>query len=135
MSTRCNVRFKGWKEEVQLYRHCDGYPTSILPDLAEAFHKAGGDWETGRAGKSARYLIKYSSGCYEPESHTTAHGDIAYLYTVECRGDSHVGALCEWWVKVECPVYTKNYSIKGWETILDFTEVTEAAKLAEGLEG
>lgn len=40
MSTRCNIHFsysKGEEYEANIYRHCDGYPSAILPDLGQFF--------------------------------------------------------------------------------------------------
>ena len=38
MSTRCQIRFmKKGGTSVQIYRHSDGYPESVIPDLYEFF--------------------------------------------------------------------------------------------------
>ena len=38
MSTRCNIRFMhGDKVHANIYRHTDGYPQSIIPDLRRFF--------------------------------------------------------------------------------------------------
>ena len=100
MSTRANVRITseglgGW-EEVQLYRHCDGYPTSVLPSLAKAFEWSGGGWEAGRPAKAAAFIIaanyepaREQNGVrylpytpYEPDTDLQLHGDIEWLYRV-----------------------------------------------------
>lgn len=49
MSTRCQVTVQqhgiGWDQKVTMYRHCDGYPSSILPSLAKAFKMLDADRE------------------------------------------------------------------------------------------
>jgi len=38
MSTRCQIRFmKKGGTTVQIYRHSDGYPESVIPDLYDFF--------------------------------------------------------------------------------------------------
>ncbi len=87
-----------WREEVQLYRHCDGYPTSVLPSLLKAFESGQSEesphvWPLGRAGYAAAYIIAatYESGiqygpyiAVEPESGFDLHCDIEWLYLVNC---------------------------------------------------
>ena len=102
MSTRANIRITseglGWKEEVQLYRHCDGYPESVLPSLAKAYKwsgGSGGNWAAGRPAKAAAFIIAAN---YEPAHEQNGvsyppytpyeldglrlHGDIDWLYRV-----------------------------------------------------
>lgn len=42
MSTRANIIVKDETEIVQLYRHMDGYPSAVLPDLLKVFPYAWG---------------------------------------------------------------------------------------------
>ena len=64
---------------IQLYHHCDGYPTNMLPLMAS--HKGNG-WQAGRAGKLAAYLIATDPGGFEPEPELGLHPDIEYFYRV-----------------------------------------------------
>ncbi len=92
MATRANVRIRHtgleWEEEVQLYHHWDGYPSHILPLMARCFEihrERRGDscnWELGRAGKLASYIIATDPGGFEPEQGLDLHGDIAFLYVI-----------------------------------------------------
>ena len=85
MSTRANVHVtatglvEGDTETIQLYHHCDGYPTNMLPLMAS--HKGNG-WQAGRAGKLAAYLIATDPGGFEPEPELGLHPDIEYFYCV-----------------------------------------------------
>ena len=141
MSTRCNIRVTqsglgDWTNEIQLYRHCDGYPSSILPDLANIFESCGGGYEAGRAGKSAAFIIKYGDDCYEPENGLRLHGDIDYLYLVRCV-NKNGGSLAEkatWEVEVRAPkdfkkwLNAKRPGMAQTEVVLPFTDVREAWK-------
>ena len=123
MSTRANVRITaeglGWEDEVQLYRHCDGYPTSVLPSLAKAYKWSGGGWEAGRPGKAAAYICAASfqkakkAGDlelapyvpYEPDSDLRLHPDIEWVYRVVLV-NHHSGITTEeptWEVEVYKP--------------------------------
>ena len=89
MSTRANIRITdevNWRDEVQLYRHCDGYPTAVLPALAKAYQLSGGNWEAGRTGKVAAYICVagYEKGyiAFEPENHLRLHRDVEWVYRV-----------------------------------------------------
>jgi len=106
MSTRANVHVTQeglqWEETIQLYHHCDGYPSNMLPLMAGAIgvfvdreakrdFPIASNWELGRAGKLAAYIIATDPGGFEPESDTKLHGDIEYFYriiTVNSKGGS-----------------------------------------------
>ena len=105
MSTRCNVQViqtgVDWKQEIQLYHHCDGYPSNMLPLIAKAFRLSKGGWEAGRAGKAASFLCAVDPGQMEPEQGMTPHGDIEYLYkiTVCNNNGGTIGEKPEWLVE------------------------------------
>ena len=97
MSTRSNiiVRAFGSKEEIQLYRHCDGYPTSVLPSLETAYRLSGGDWQAGRVGKAAAFICtagyKEMEGiddavkpytAYEVDPEIGLHGGVEWVYVI-----------------------------------------------------
>lgn len=89
MSTRCNVHVEQEgmmsdttdKSTVQLYHHCDGYPSSMIPLLQAACKKTKG-WEAGRSGKLAVIIAAEHPGGYDLESQVSLHGDIEYFYRV-----------------------------------------------------
>jgi len=104
MSTRCNIHFAYSPDEppeANIYRHCDGYPDGVLPDLNEFFadvEKQTADtrfndpsylaakFVVWQAAKFARYgsgnpLDFISLGIMSADA-----GDGAYVYTVICRG-------------------------------------------------
>lgn len=78
MSTRCQIEVIEAGRHNLIYRHWDGYPSSIIPDLqkaAKAFHMS----------KLASAIIAQDIAQYEPCAYLDYHGDIKYLYilTVE----------------------------------------------------
>jgi hypothetical protein len=87
MSTRCQVRVEGGinspGDTVTLYHHCDGYPTGMLPLIAQAVEGRGEDWKMGRAGYAASVIIAQDQDGYEPESGHRLHGDIEWYYVVK----------------------------------------------------
>lgn len=84
MSTRCNilVKDKGYNDII-LYHHQDGYPEGVGADLVERFKEL-----FSRKGNYifaivlANKLIKDSEDEYEVTN--CIHGDIEYLYTIDC---------------------------------------------------
>lgn len=98
MSTRANiyVRDKGPNfEEVLLYHHSDGYPSTILPLLAKAEAHAKAlpsvaQWKGARAGYASTLVLVaslhsvYGEGSLvpgaQPDTGLELHGDIEYLY-------------------------------------------------------
>lgn len=115
MSTRCQVQIKsqglsfGDTELISLYHHCDGYPTNILPLIRKARkHKlkyAGSEYIFGRPGHAAGLLCSVDPEQFEPESSAELHGDIEWLYLIECRNTAG-GSMSEkpvWYVKVYRP--------------------------------
>lgn len=112
MSTRCQVHViqEGmWEEEVMLYHHSDGYPRHMIPILQKGFKLCAGprvdkrvsytkQWEAGRAGKSAAWIVCADPGRFDVESGLQLHGDIQYLYVVYCM---NMGKnVCAWEVEV-----------------------------------
>jgi hypothetical protein len=89
VSTRCQIEFKCGDQRRTVYRHSDGYPSAVLPDLLEflAWSTRGGDVEYEAANFlywSKRYLDVGSAQlgfgiCANDE----LHGDIEYYYVVE----------------------------------------------------
>jgi hypothetical protein len=109
MGTRCNLHIteQGFScnESFQLYRHLDGYPTSILSSLLKAFKISGGGWQAGRAGKVAGCICAAGYDQYEPESNLQLHSDIEWFYRLTCINKAG-GSLAEkpiWQVKIYRP--------------------------------
>lgn len=114
MSTRCQVKViqegVGWKKEVTLYHHTDGYPEHMIPCIHKAMgyedeYCKGMNWEKGRAGKVASFLCWSDPGTFEPEEGHNLHGDIEYYYKLYCV-NSYQGSSKEnpkWEVEVYCP--------------------------------
>ena len=123
MSTRCQTKIEG--TDLLVYRHCDGYPSSMLKVLLpfiQSFIEARG-WDTEYM---VAQLVHHLISDYEKSnverikdhgpSYTgygvdrAIHGDIEYLY--EIRKD---GTLF-----VQTPTHDKSYGIKGFKPVAKF---------------
>ncbi len=107
MATRCNVVVKNNVGETSIvYRHCDGYPESVLPALEPILSKIKTtpkdfQWNAHEYGGlkitnlrpilvahdivkiEESYFIGNNQRTYRPFEFTTdIHGDIEYLYTL-----------------------------------------------------
>ena len=155
MSTRTNIRITseglgGWNE-VQLYRHCDGYPSSVLPSLAKAYQWSGGNWEAGRPEKVAAFIIAanyepahdahgshYEPDVpYEPDPDLQLHGDIDWLYRVIAitHAPTYTDLGPTWEVEVYKPT-RKFWDEPSFENcrLIKRGEVTQIAKQAKAIE-
>ena len=103
MATRCNIRvIEDEHREMWFYRHCDGYPSSVLPSLEPLMIRlrngqlranlsqfagwlvVGGHYEyRDDDDESGMVFTDWKCGAYEPT--TGQHGDIDYLYTLDLR--------------------------------------------------
>jgi hypothetical protein len=92
MSTRCQVIVKDSYEEVWLYHHWDGYPSSMGPLLVDfVSHIRRGDYRDN-VEQSVGWLIvnnrpieghdQWKASDFEPCS-PRMHGDIEWLYRVD----------------------------------------------------
>lgn len=89
MSTRCQIEFKSGDTRRTVYRHWDGYPGAVLPDLLEflAWSTRGGDVEY----EAANFIFWSKRGMEERNvqlgfgicANDELHGDIEYYYVVE----------------------------------------------------
>ena len=60
MSTRCNIHFIGWGEtQANVYRHHDGYPEAIVPDLDEFFDAVESQTSDTRFGDAPYLAAKF----------------------------------------------------------------------------
>lgn len=80
MGTRANVKFVDENKTVWIYRHFDGYPSAVLPDLNELIEVLNEDG-VDSADEAASYLELNKNY----ESTDQQHGDIDYLYTVDAK--------------------------------------------------
>jgi len=99
MSTRSQIRFmKNKKNVVQIYRHSDGYPKAVIPDLYDFFiwyysepNSRKGEYPDYVAASFIYYekkkLSNYDEGYekigYGVENVGKIHGDEEYLYEVD----------------------------------------------------
>lgn len=83
MSTRCNilVKEKG-RKDIILYHHHDGYPQGVGADLVKRFTELFSKENYIFAIVLANKLVKDSEDEYEITN--CIHGDIEYLYTIDC---------------------------------------------------
>lgn len=85
MSTRSNFVISDEHESIQIYRHWDGYPTAVLPDLAQVFKYA---WKLPRFEASdfsaaiVRAWKEEGGGNIRIDSSLVPHGDIEWLYRI-----------------------------------------------------
>jgi hypothetical protein len=135
MSTRCQVQVVGGdpdsypEDKVTLYHHCDGYPDGMIPLIAEAFKKRGGDWRGGRVGHVAAFLIEQDVEGYEPEAGHQFHGDIEYYYRVHVMNPEgmHIGSRPRWEIEAWAVGYDEGSEKDPGRLILPRTEIREAA--------
>jgi hypothetical protein len=96
MATRSNIIVQDEYKRVQVYRHWDGYPTGVIPDLADALQYA---WELPRfeADDFAAAIVRawkqegggniYIDG--SPKGFELVHGDTEYVYVVKFDKRKH----------------------------------------------
>lgn len=82
MSTRCQVQIINDAGEPQqsLYRHCDGYPSNMVPLLQIAAARAS---ESGTGNYNAKHeVIATDPQGFEDLAYHELHGDLEYLYHI-----------------------------------------------------
>jgi len=100
MSTRCNIHFTWGSQdtEANIYRHYDGYPDGVLPDLQKFFadvEAQTGDTRFNDASYlAAKFVVWQASQFAQDASKPLAFlglgvvpgdaGDGEYVYTVNC---------------------------------------------------
>lgn len=100
MSTRCQVEVTNGEEKLTLYHHTDGYPSYMIKKIIEAWKAYGQGWEGARVYKVASMLCAVDVTVFEPLDYHTLHGDIEFFYSIDCKGESHVGAKPVWNITV-----------------------------------
>ena len=87
MSTRCNVIINSAesKTRVILYHHCDGYPEGVGADLKKVYNSLT-DYAKQDCEMIANRLVKDQYDLKDDgyEFTTDIHGDIEYLYVIDC---------------------------------------------------
>lgn len=88
MSTRCNIIVKDqFNDRIYLYHHFDGYPEGVGADLKKFFDQYQ-KWQIQQHGVFlANKLVKNTAGLDDEgyEITTGLHGDIEYLYVINCK--------------------------------------------------
>jgi len=106
MSTRCNIVVRDGDKELWFYRHHDGYPESVLPDLEPLMERLREGSLRDNVGQFSGWLIitgrrghgrvgsydDWKVGDYEPT--TGLHGDVAYVYEIDLRSRELTAKAC-----------------------------------------
>src|SRR4051812_48932828 len=89
MATRSNIIVEDGFDRIQIYRHWDGYPEAVIPDLTQALPYA---WQLPRfeADDFAAAIVrawKTENGgniCIDgnPNGFELIHGDVEYVYVI-----------------------------------------------------
>jgi len=88
MSTRATICFKDRHDEFYVYRHCDGFPQDVLPEINAAIEKAKGRWSEPECGMLVTLFLAMHydpSKSRLPDYHVSRGfaGDESYRYLVE----------------------------------------------------
>lgn len=86
MSTRCHIEFRSGNVRRTVYRHWDGYPSAVIPDLLAflAWSTRSGDVEY----ETANFLYWSKRELDDPQlgfgvcANDELHGDVEYYYVV-----------------------------------------------------
>jgi hypothetical protein len=105
MGTRCNIKITDGQDTLWFYRHYDGYPSSVMPDLAHLMGRLRRGELRDNVGQFSGHLIvlgaedfnrrvrtdydSWKCGHYEPT--TGEHGDIEWLYVFELHHQTCLG--------------------------------------------
>ena len=89
MSTRCQIEFRSGEVRRTVYRHWDGYPSAVIPDLLAflQWSNRAGDVEY----EAANFLYWSKRELDDPQlgfgvcANDELHGDVEYFYRVEHR--------------------------------------------------
>lgn len=88
MATRCNIIIKDRSNRrIYLYHHHDGYPEGVGADLKK-FLEQFQEWQIRQyGGLLANKLVKNQAGLDDEEYEVAPglHGDIQYLYVINCK--------------------------------------------------
>jgi len=94
MSTRATIQFKDKYDTFYVYRHCDGFPDIIEPDIHRVIEMSKERWSGSECGLLVSMFIghHHSDDSRLPDYEITSafHGDESYKYYVmwnESRGE------------------------------------------------
>lgn len=100
MSTRATIKFSDKHESFYVYRHCDGYPEQVLPDIETVLGKAKGRWSEPECGPLVSFFLgmhfKLEERLPDYEMTGNFHGDESYRYYVEWDANAN-----KWTARVE----------------------------------
>ena len=86
MSTRATIEFSDRGGKFYVYRHCDGYPEQIMPDIMSVIEKSRGMWSEPEVGLLVSFFIGIHFRHEQlPDYELTSgfHGDESYRYFVK----------------------------------------------------
>ena len=87
MSTRATIKFEDRNDIFFVYRHCDGYPEQIMPDIESVLEKARGRWSEPECGMLVSFFLgthfKPEERLPDYEMTGSFHGDESYRYNVK----------------------------------------------------
>lgn len=104
MSTRCNVIVKTKFDKIWLYHHHDGYPEGVGQDLVNRFKEKFEKDEKIWWSDVVNALVKDTKDNYEVTD--GEHGDIEYLYTIDCDKKT----IC--WQKIDAEWLKEGVNLK-----------------------
>lgn len=122
MSTRCNIIIKWRRDKITLYHHHDGYPEGVGRDLKFYLSKER-YWNDEYI---AEALVKNKAGLRDDEYKPSMglHGDIEYVYEIDCRKKSLTCWEVDWDApkktyrktgrRVEIPELPENFQPMYW---------------------
>jgi hypothetical protein len=97
MSTRCTIKFSDGLDEFFIYRHCDGFPDNVLPDIEAAIQKSKNRWSGSEVGCFVTLFLAmhFDTSKRLPYYELTSciHGDESYLVDVIWNKDKWDVAL------------------------------------------
>jgi hypothetical protein len=100
MSTRATIKFQDKWDTYYVYRHCDGFPENILPDIKDTIKSCNGRWSCSELGQLVSCFLgkNYNdkSRIQDYEITPCFHGDESYKYYVKWIDDKGI---------YECGVY------------------------------
>lgn len=89
MSTRTNIVIKWGRERIVLYHHHDGYPEGVGADLKLMVQKnyLNSKYQSMLPFYVANRLVKNNYGMNDGEYEVTSnlHGDVEYIYEIDCK--------------------------------------------------
>ena len=91
MSTRATIRFKDEYEEYFIYRHCDGFPDVVEPDIINVIKDRKDSWSGSEVGKLVSCFIgmnfNHDNRVPAYELTESFHGDESFKYFVNWNED------------------------------------------------